>query len=249
MERKEIISLNINIESYNAAVCAIIDLSEKRVSSYVCFANVHMIVESYKDEELKILINNSTFSFSDGKPLVWALKLLYNINQDRIAGIDFMIDTIKECEKKHLAVFLFGSTEIVLNTLAENLSKEFPNLVIAGKLSPPFKEFSLSENNSFIQTINNCEPNIVFVSLGCPKQEVWMAKHFNEIKAPLLGVGAAFEIHAKLIKRAPKWMQKAGLEWLFRFCKEPGRLWKRYTLTNTLFIYLLLKKIILPGKN
>lgn len=244
MERKEVISLNVNCISYRRALSEILDLARKKQASYSCFANVHMIIESYKDPEFKKNVNNSAFSFPDGVPLVWALRLLYGIKQERIAGIDFMIDAIKECEKGKLSVFLFGSTEIVLNALENNLSKDFPKLIIAGKLSPPFKEFSQTENDSFVQMINNSGANLVFVSLGCPKQEIWMAKNFGVINTTMLGVGAAFEIHAKLIKRAPKWMQKIGLEWFFRFTQEPGRLWKRYIQTNTLFIYLLLKKII-----
>ncbi len=244
MERKEIISLNINTGSYNSAISEIIDLAKKRISSYVCFSNVHMIIEGHKNPEFKKLVNNSTFSFPDGMPLVFAFKALYGMKQDRIAGIDFMMDALKECKKKQLSIFLFGSTTLVLEALSKNISKTFPNLIIAGKLSPPFKEFSSSENELFIQTINNSGANMVFVSLGCPKQEMWMAKHYDKIKAPLLGVGAAFEIHAKLIKRAPVWMQKTGLEWLYRFIQEPGRLWKRYMVTNSLFVFLLIKEII-----
>lgn len=244
MERKEIISLNVSSITYYNALSEILNLGKRKQPSYTCFVNVHMIIESYKDPEFKKKVNNSTFSFPDGVPLVWALRLLYGIMQERIAGIDLMIDAIRESEKEKLSIFLFGSTEIVLNALENNLSKDFPKLIIAGKLSPPFKEFSQTENNSFVQMINSSGANLVFVSLGCPKQEIWMAKNFGLINATMLGVGAAFEIHAKLIKRAPKWMQKTGLEWFFRFIQEPGRLWKRYIQTNTLFIYLLLKKII-----
>ncbi len=244
MESKEIISLNINTSSYANSLSEILSLAKGNRSSYTCFANVHMVIEAYKDPELKKLLNNSTFTFPDGMPLVFALKLLCGIKQERIAGIDFMLDTIRVCEKEKLSVFLLGSTEIVLNSLQKNLLEKFPELIIAGSFSPPFKEFTQTENESFIQKINISNANLVFVSLGCPKQEIWMAKHFDKIKAPLLGVGAAFEIHAKLVKRAPKWMQKTGLEWLFRFIQEPGRLWKRYMVTNTLFIFLLFKKII-----
>ncbi len=244
MERSEIISLNISSINYDKAISEILDNARKIKSSYTCFANVHMIIEAYKDPELKKLINNSTFTFPDGMPLVFALKLLYGKRQERIAGIDFMIDTIRECEKDKLSIFLWGSTEIVLNSLQKNLLIEFPKLIIAGSFSPPFREFSQTENDLYIKIINNSGANIVFVSLGCPKQEIWMAKHSSKIQAALLGVGAAFEIHAKLVKRAPKWMQKISLEWLFRLMQEPKRLWKRYTQTNLLFIFLLLKKTI-----
>lgn len=244
MRRKKIISLYINTFFYSNAISEIIDLAKNRVSSYSCFANVHMIIESYKNSSFKKIVNDSTFSFPDGMPLVFAFKALYGIKQERIAGIDFMLDVLRECEKKQLSIFIFGSSEVVLETLVKNISKDFPDLIIAGKLSPPFREFSESEDVFFIEAINDSGANIVFVSLGCPKQEIWMANHHRKIKAPLLGVGAAFEIHAKLIKRAPRWMQKTGLEWLFRFIQEPGRLWKRYMLTNSLFVFLLIKEIM-----
>jgi N-acetylglucosaminyldiphosphoundecaprenol N-acetyl-beta-D-mannosaminyltransferase len=242
--QKKIISLNVVAINYNSALQQVMDLAQTNTPSYACFANVHMIIEAYKNADFKKIVNDSTFSFPDGMPLVFAFKALYGIKQDRVAGIDFMTDALKECEKKKLSVFLFGSTTIVLEALGKNISKDFPNLIIAGKLSPPFKEFSTPENDSFIQTINDSGANMVFVSLGCPKQEIWMAKHYDKIKAPLLGVGAAFEIHAKLIERAPVWMQKAGLEWLYRFIQEPARLWKRYMVTNSLFVFLLIKEIL-----
>jgi N-acetylglucosaminyldiphosphoundecaprenol N-acetyl-beta-D-mannosaminyltransferase len=244
MESKEIISLNINTLSYLNAINNVIDLAKNHKPSYICFANVHMIIEAYKNNAFKEIVNKATLRFPDGMPIVYAFKKIYKIKQDRIAGIDFMVDLTAECEKNNLSIFLFGSTEIVLSKLQDELLKSYPNLKIVGKISPPFKNFSDDDDLAFISAINKSKADVVFISLGCPKQETWMAKNYTKINAPLLGVGAAFEIHAKIITRAPLWMQKNGLEWLYRFTKEPKRLWKRYTQTNTLFIYLLLKKII-----
>jgi N-acetylglucosaminyldiphosphoundecaprenol N-acetyl-beta-D-mannosaminyltransferase len=244
MTRKEIISLNINVESYTNAIHGVTQNAKLRIPSYYCFANAHMIVEAYKDNSFKQLVNQSTCTFSDGMPLVYSFKKIHQIKQDRIAGIDFMLDLIAECEINKLSVFLFGSTDNVLSNLKNEVSKSFPSLKIAGTFSPPFKKFSDEDNVHIIKTINESQANVVFVSLGCPKQETWMAQHYQQIEAPLLGVGAAFEIHAKMIKRAPIWFQKNGIEWLYRLVKEPKRLWKRYLITNSIFVFLLFKKIV-----
>lgn len=242
MIRKKIISILVNSISYQDAINHVLKLAKDKTSSYVCFANAHMTIEAHENKAFAEVVNNSTLTLADGMPLVHAFKKLYNIQQDRIAGIDFMPDLISECEKNNFSIFLFGSTELVLDKLKDELIRKHPKLKIAGVLSPPYKkQFDEADNQLFIETINHSNPDVVFVSLGCPKQETWMAKHTNLIKAPLLGVGAAFEIHAKITKRAPSWMQKSSLEWLYRFMQEPKRLFKRYFKTNSLFMALFLK--------
>ena len=201
-----------------------------------------MTIEAHENPSFAEIVNHSSLTVADGMPLVHAFKKLYNLEQDRIAGIDFMPDLITECEKHHLSIFLFGSTQLVLDKLKDELIRKHPKLKVAGVLSPPYKkQFDDADNQLFVETINLSKPDVVFVSLGCPKQETWMAKHTHLIKAPLLGVGAAFEIHAKVTKRAPVWMQKSSLEWLYRFMQEPKRLFKRYFKTNSLFLALFLK--------
>ncbi len=244
MEKRKVISLNINIISYQQALFQVIQYAQNKVSAYVCFANVHMVIEAYKNSDLKKLVNASAFTFSDGMPLVYAIKKLYGIKQDRIAGIDFMLDILSACEKNNLSVFFFGSTKNVLANLNKNILQKFPKLKIAGSISPPFKTLSVQENEQYAKTINESGANIVLVSLGCPKQETWAAQNHKNIAAVLLAVGAAFEIHANLKKRAPLWMQRTGLEWLYRFLQDPFRLGKRYFNTNILYIYLLYKKIL-----
>lgn len=242
MIRKKIISILVNSISYTDAINHVLKLAKDKTSSYVCFANAHMTIEAHENKAFAEVVNNSTLTVADGMPLVHAFKKLYNIQQDRIAGIDFMPDLISECEKNNFSIFLFGSTELVLDKLKDELIRKHPKLKIAGTLSPPYKkQFDDADNQLFVETINHSNPDVVFVSLGCPKQETWMAKHTNLIKAPLLGVGAAFEIHAKVTKRAPSWMQKSSLEWLYRFMQEPKRLFKRYFKTNSLFMALFLK--------
>ena len=240
MKRKKIISVNINAIKYADALKEILALGSKHVQSYICFVNTHMVIEAHKSVVFKDVVNNSTFSFSDGMPLVYFMKKKYKIIQDRIAGIDFMLDAICECEKEKLSVFFLGSSENVLSKLKNTLLKKFPQLHIAGMISPPYAQSQQYDNEKYIRQINESCANLVFVSLGCPKQEYWMAENYKSINAPLLGVGAAFEVQAGIKKRAPRWMQHSGLEWFFRFLQEPDRLWKRYLKTNTIFIYLFM---------
>lgn len=240
MTRKKIISLQIDLLSYSDALARVLSIGKNREPAYVCFANTHMVIEAHKNRDFQNIVNRSRFCFPDGMPLVYFLKKKFNIKQDRITGIDFMIDSIRECEKNNLSVFFIGSTEKVLHSLKSSLLERFPGLRIAGMISPPYGSILQYETNKYIQQINESGANLAFVSLGCPKQEIWMAENHARIQAPLLGVGAAFEIHAGTKKRAPLWMQRSGLEWFYRLIQEPARLWKRYLKTNTIFIYLFI---------
>ncbi len=242
MIAKKIISLNINILNYSQAVIDIISLAKKRIPSYVCFANVHMVIEAYWNSNLAINVNNANLVTADGVPLKLALKILYGIYTERIAGMDMMPSLIKECEKEKLSIGFYGSSDQTLNAIKERIKAEHPNLTIACQINPPFKEITFEEKTETIQIINASKANIVFVCLGCPKQEMWMAENSKEINAILLGVGGAFQIYAKERKRAPEWMRTFAMEWLFRFLQEPKRMLKRYFITNSLFIFLLIKE-------
>jgi N-acetylglucosaminyldiphosphoundecaprenol N-acetyl-beta-D-mannosaminyltransferase len=244
IERKRIVSLDLSVLTYQEALNKVVELGKSRTTSYACFSNVHMTIEANKSQGFQKIVNQSTFAFADGMPLVFALRMLYGIRQDRIAGMDFMGDLFPLCETNGLSIFLYGSTPQILTSLSEYVHCSFPLLKIAGTISPPFRPLTKEENEATIDQINSSGANLVFVGLGCPKQEAWMAKNSNQINACLLGVGGAFEIYAGLTKRAPKWMQQVGLEWLYRLLQEPKRLFKRYALTNSKFIYLLMKQFI-----
>lgn len=238
-ERKEIISLIISTHSYQAALHELTNLAKRRSPSYVCFANAHMIIEAYRNKNFRALVNASTLTLPDGMPIVFSLKLLHGVAQERVAGMDFMTDVIRVCEAERLSVFFLGSTDQVLNAIKEKSERDFPNLKIAGMFSPPFRKTTIEETNAYIDMINRSGAHFVLVSLGCPKQENWMAQNSKNINAILLGVGGAFPVYAGLVKRAPNWMQRFSLEWLYRLLQEPRRMWKRYFVTNTMFICLL----------
>lgn len=248
-DRKKIISLDISTISYSKALEEGLLLAQNKVPSYYCFSNVHMVMEAFKDAELAGMINRSTRSFPDGMPLVYALRKLYGIQQDRIAGIDYMLDFCRVCAENGVGIYLLGSTDSILNQLTINLNKRFPGIRIAGQYSPPFKMLSEIEEEAICQKINHSGAGAIFVSLGCPKQEKWMARNYKRIQGLQMGVGAAFEIHADKRMRAPRWMQRAGLEWLFRLWQDPIRLGKRYFQTNVAFSIMLLREIIKAPKS
>jgi len=242
MLSKKIITLKISTESYNHILNEIINLAQNRIPSYVCFANVHMTIEAYLDNHFKNQVNAASFVTADGVPLKIATKLLYGVHQDRVAGMDMMPSVISECEKNNLSVAFYGSSTETLNAIKNRIQIQHPLLRIACQIIPPFKELTIQEKKTYIDQINNSDANVVFVCLGCPKQEKWMAENSKHIKSILLGVGGAFGIYANEKKRAPAWMRAIALEWVFRLFQEPRRMFKRYFITNNLFIFLIIKE-------
>lgn len=244
MKNKNLISINVSLGTYQDFIQKIIYLSIQKQSSYVCVANVHMCIETCRDKEFAKIVNNADLVTPDGKPLVFGLKWLYGIEQDKVSGPDLMPSLLVEAEKQNLKVFFYGATQTVLDQLIIFCSKKYPNLTITGAISPPFRVLTELEELENINTINGSNANLVFVALGCPKQEVWMNKMKGKINAVMLGVGGAFPMLVGVEKRAPKWMQENGLEWFYRLAQDPKRLFKRYLVTNSWFIYLLIKEKI-----
>lgn len=241
--QKQLISININTGAYRNFVNELVEMSDK-TSSYTCIANVHMLVEAYSNASFADIVNNADMITPDGMPLTWGLKLLHGVRQDRVAGMDLLPDLLKEAELKGIPVYFYGGTETMLHRIKENMPQQYPDLKIAGMFSPPFRELSKSEVELTAQFINNSGARIVFVILGCPKQELWMGMMKNRIKASMIGVGGALPVLLGIQKRAPLWMQRNGLEWLYRLFQEPRRLFKRYAVTNSIFLYLLCKEFI-----
>lgn len=247
-EKFKIISLNITHITFQDSLNHVIELGITKTNSFVCFANVHMTVEAYNDKSFANDLSKATLITADGKPLAMACKWLYKEEQERIAGMDFMPALISNLNKKSATIFLYGSKEDVLLAITEKIKSEFSNVKIAGYISPPFRQLTREEENEHVQIINQSGAQFVFVALGCPKQEKWMARNYDQINAVLLGVGGAFPVFANLQKRAPHWMQASGLEWFYRLVQEPKRLVRRYTYTNFMFIYLLTKSLLVQKK-
>jgi N-acetylglucosaminyldiphosphoundecaprenol N-acetyl-beta-D-mannosaminyltransferase len=233
-ERGSVLGIKIDAVSWEDSINRLLTWGEKRLSAYVCICNVHSIITAQQDSTFAKVIEDADMATPDGAPVAWTLRRNGYPTQRRINGPDLMY--MGEAEKRGQSVFFYGSTESTLSLLREQLMKNFPDLKIAGMLSPPFKVLTNEEDQYYVNQINSSGANVVFVGLGCPKQELWMADHRGKINAVMVGVGAAFDYHAGTISRAPKWMRKRGLEWSHRLASEPKRLWKRYLQTNSIFI-------------
>lgn len=242
--RKRVLSLEVSVGKYNALIDEIIDLSQARTSSYVCVANVHMCIEAYKNNQFRDIVNKADLVTPDGMPLVFALKKLYGINQDRVAGMDLLPSLLEVACKEKLKIFFYGGTDEMLKVTEKYISSNYSTIESPRFYSPPFRELTDDEEQMVVDVIDESGANIVFVALGCPKQEKWMAKMKGRINACMVGIGGALPVMVGLQKRAPVWMQKIGMEWFFRLMQEPKRLFKRYFITNSLFIYLFIREYV-----
>jgi N-acetylglucosaminyldiphosphoundecaprenol N-acetyl-beta-D-mannosaminyltransferase len=244
MKKLPIIDLNICTGSYQSFIDELVNLSKKKSSSYVCVTNVHMLIEAYDSLDFSGIVNQADIVTPDGKPVAKGLEWLHKIKQPRVAGMDLIESLFERSESDGLKICFYGSTEEVLENIQKKAREQFPNLIIVDAISPPFRELTKKEKNSMVEQINYHNPDFVFVALGCPKQERWMAEHKDKVHSCMIGLGGALPVYAGLVSRAPEWMQKNGLEWLYRLYKEPGRLWKRYFYTNSKFIILFLLQLI-----
>ncbi|NEM99195.1 WecB/TagA/CpsF family glycosyltransferase [Pontibacter burrus] len=239
--KRRLLASDITAGSFKDFVKQVFWLSEHKKSSYVCFANVHMLVEAYRDKDFNQILNNADVACPDGGPLSKLMKLLYGEKQDRVAGMDLLPALLQEAAARGKSVYFYGSTDDVLEAVVKTAKQKHPDLRIAGHYSPPFRKLTHIEDTAIVNMINDANPDLVFVALGCPKQERWMAEHKGKINACMLGVGQAYMTFAGLEKRLPKWARDMSLEWVYRLWQEPGRLWKRYLITNSMFVALTLK--------
>jgi N-acetylglucosaminyldiphosphoundecaprenol N-acetyl-beta-D-mannosaminyltransferase len=207
-----------------------------RLPRYVCCCNAHSLVTMRHDSQVREAIEAAHMALPDGAPVAWMMRKLGLSAQKRLSGPDLMWRYCAVAQREGTPIFLYGNTDQVLQALQARMRLEFPRLIIAGMLSPPFRPLTPDESDKVLKHIHASGASVVFVSLGCPKQEMWMAQNSARLDAVMVGVGAAFDYHAGTLRRAPRWMQRAGLEWLHRLCTEPRRLWRRYLITNSLFV-------------
>jgi N-acetylglucosaminyldiphosphoundecaprenol N-acetyl-beta-D-mannosaminyltransferase len=240
----QILGAFIDVISWDETLSRISGWSLSKESRTVCICNVHSVVTATQDPEFGRVVNEADIATPDGAPVAWMLRRMGQYDQQRINGPDLMWRYCDQVQHSDQSIFFYGSTEETLIALKLKLLAAFPSLKIAGAISPPFRTLTLEEDASIVEQINDSGAGVVWVSLGCPKQELWMASHRGQINAVMVGVGAAFDYHAGTIKRAPKWMQDSGLEWLYRLISEPRRLYKRYLITNTLFIIGAIKQLV-----
>lgn len=241
VSRVNILGVGIHAVNLDDVVDRIERFVAERGTHYVCVSNVFSIMMSQRDTEFRRITNEADLAVPDGMPLAWLVGWHGHDQRDRVYGPDLMLACCERSIETGTSHFFYGGARGVPQLLAQKLTERFPGLKVAGCYSPPFRPLTPAEDAEVVRMINDSGADVVWVGLGAPKQERWMAQHAGRIKAPVMvGVGAAFPFHTGTVKQAPKWMQKSGLEWLFRLCVEPRRLWRRYLLNNPLFILLTL---------
>lgn len=207
---------------------------------YICVSNVHTTIMAHDSPNFRVIHQNSLMALPDGGPLSTIGRRKGYKYMKRVTGPSLMEELFKQSAENKYRHYFFGATEETLGKMAENLLDNYPEIQIAGMYSPPFRPLTAVENEEIIKKINETKPHFIWVGLGAPKQEIWMAANERKLTGVMIGVGAGFDYIAKNIKRAPLWMQKWNLEWLFRLFQEPKRLFKRYFITNSKFIYYVI---------
>jgi len=231
------------------AASDIVEHARSRQSFGVTALAVHGLVESLRDPNLGAKINKIQMIVPDGQPVVWALNQFYKLGlKFKIPGPTLTLEVLKQADPLGLKVYLYGSTADTLAHFRRHIETEYSNLEVCGMHEDRFREATPEEDAADIAKINASGANIVLVGRGCPRQEYWVANHVDKIDAAMLAVGAAFDYHAGKLDRAPMWLQRAGLEWFYRLLQEPRRLWKRYLVTNSIFIYQFIKHKFILGK-
>jgi N-acetylglucosaminyldiphosphoundecaprenol N-acetyl-beta-D-mannosaminyltransferase len=242
-----IIGSPVTAAPFNCQIEMMLEWASKRVSKVVCVANVHMLTEAYYHPEFHTVLARADLVTPDGMPLVWMMNLMGARHQNRVAGLDIMLSLCQQAPQRHVKVFFLGSEASILEQMRKHLERDFPALEIAGMEPLPFRPLTRVEDAAIVQKIHDSGAGIVLVALGCPKQEYWMEQHKDKIHAVMIGVGGVFPVYAGVHKRAPAWMRNLGLEWFYRLVQEPRRLWKRYSTTIPLFVWLALKQLLTQG--
>lgn len=242
--RTNILGVGVSALTMPLALEQIAGWIEQDSRQYVCCTNTHLITESRSRPELRKALNTAGLVTPDGMPLVWLSRWLGHPEVRRVYGPDLLLAACAYGQSRGWRHLFYGGAPGVASLLAERLKTRCPGMVIAGTHSPPFGTLSADEDNAELLRINAARADILWVGLGAPKQELWMAGHQGKAEVPvMIGVGAAFDFHAGLKKQAPLWMQRSGLEWLFRLVSEPKRLGPRYLVNNPLFVALVLLQL------
>lgn len=233
----EIMGVRIAVTDMETTVRRIEEHLDDWRGEYICVANVHTTVTAHDDPSYRAVQNGAVMALPDGGPLSQYSRRKGFAQAARVTGPDLMKEMLRESAQKHYRHYFYGSTQETLDILREKITRNYPGAVIAGMVSPPFRPLTEEEDAAAVATINEARPDFVWVGLGAPKQERWMAAHQGRVHALMLGVGAAFDYEAGNIRRAPRWMQRCNLEWLYRLLQDPKRLFKRYFVTNTKFLW------------
>lgn len=241
--KHKVADIEISAVDYEAASARILDAAEARNPLSVSALAVHGVMTGVQDPEHGQRLNALDLVVPDGQPVRWALRLIHGISlPDRVYGPELTLRVCAQAERAGLPVYFYGSKTAVLDKLREQLAERFPRLQIVGMEASKFRQLSAEENAETVERIKQSGARIVFVGLGCPRQEVWAYENAKDLSLPVMAVGAAFDFHAGLLSQAPAWMQARGLEWFYRLLMEPARLWHRYLVLNPLFCFEIAKQ-------
>ena len=241
---RSVIGYPVTALPFQEQISLMMQWAKEKVSKVVCIANVHMLVEAYQNEQFSDVLSQADLIAPDGMPLVWMLRLQGVHEQDRVAGLDVMLSLCDRASATGEKVFFLGSQASILEKMRTRLEREFPNLKIAGMEPLPFRPLTAEEDEAIIKKLNQSGAGLLFLSLGCPKQEKWMAAHKDKVNMVMLGLGAVFPLYAGIHRRAPRFIRLSGLEWLFRLIQEPKRLAGRYGSTIPVFLWLALRQLL-----
>ncbi len=249
LEWGRVIGLPVTVGNPTSVGREILRLSRERVGGQVCVANVHMLVEARRDPALRHVLEEAALVVSDGKPLAWQLRRHGFAHAEQVRGPDLTVSLCEQAAAAGLPVYFYGGDRSLMAELESVLHARMPTLRIAGAEPAPLLPRQPGVDAAVVERIRSSGARLVFVGLGCPKQEFWMHAHRPHLDAVLVGVGQAFGIIAGQVPEAPAWMRRLGLEWLFRVASEPRRLWRRYLVTNSLFtVFLFREAFVRPLK-
>jgi N-acetylglucosaminyldiphosphoundecaprenol N-acetyl-beta-D-mannosaminyltransferase len=239
-----VVGLPISMTSYDE-VLQMIDEHDEDTAMVIAFCNVHSVMSARRDTALAEALHNTEIATPDGVPLVWTLRRTTRPEQERVYGPDLMRLALIDAKERAWKHYLYGGTPETLELLQESIREFAPSAAIVGAYSPPFRSLTAEEDAADIDRIKSSGADVVWVGLGMPKQELWMHRMSGQLPGvALAGVGAAFDFLAGTVEEAPAWMQRAGLEWLYRLAREPRRLWRRYVWNNPAFVFLVVKQLI-----
>lgn len=245
--QRKILNTPITCIPFEEQIMLILRWAKRPESRNVCLANVHMLMEAYRKPEFAGILNQADLVTPDGMPLVWILRQLGVYNQNQVAGMDVFLSLCELAQQNQLGVYFLGSNDIVLAKVRQKLQKHYPILKISGMEALPLMSVSdivANKDRELINRINHSDARFVFLCLGCPKQETWMAQYQGELNAVTIGVGAVFSMYADIYPRAPYVVRRIGMEWLYRLFQEPARLWRRYVATIPPFVYLATRQVM-----
>ncbi len=247
-ERFSVGPVRVSALTFEAALAGVLDARDAGDRLDVHFCTAHTVVEASQSDQLRSALGRAEVVAPDGMPLVWVGRL-QGRSVERVYGPDFMLAMFDQGRARGYRHYLYGGAPGVAERLAERMSQRFTGLEVVGIQVPPFRALSPTEDAAAVDAINAARPDCVWVGLGSPKQDLWVAEHRGRLDAAaVLAVGAAFDFHAGVKRQAPRWMQRSGTEWLFRLLSEPRRLWRRYTVINLRFLALVTRQALSRGK-